>query len=82
MAFKPIFKERDYNLYLIVEETGIDEERVSDEERINNEETGIDESFSIHLKVGDGNTPPEAVNEFISNKKKIIGNCSYYQIST
>lgn len=44
-------RKRDYNIYLIIEET------VSDE------------SFSIHLKVGDENTPPESVNEFISNKK-------------
>ncbi len=44
-------RKRDYNIYLIIEET------VSDE------------SFSIHLKVGDENTPPEAVYEFISNKK-------------
>ncbi|BDZ70605.1 DEAD/DEAH box helicase [Methanobacterium petrolearium] len=32
------------------------------------EETTSDEIFSIHLKVGDENTPPEAVNEVISNK--------------
>ncbi|MEN4018731.1 MAG: DEAD/DEAH box helicase [Methanobacterium sp.] len=49
-------RKRDYNLYLIVEETV------------------IDESFSIHLKVGDENTPPEAVYEFISGKKDYIEN--------
>lgn len=51
-------RKRDHDLYLIIEET------------VQNQEIKSEESFSIHLKVGEGNTPPEEVYKFLSHKKE------------